>query len=114
MSQTLTSDDTLRVRERTRLGDLRPQIAALCEQYGVARLSVFGSLLHAGEFGSDSDVDFLIEFQPGRTPGLGFWKLEEQLETLIGRAVHLNTAGSLSRYFRDEVLQEAVLFYAAP
>ena len=109
---TLETREELRARERARLGDLRPQIVALCEQNGVAKLSVFGSLLHEGEFGPESDFDFLVEFLPDVSHGLSFWRMEEDLEILVGRQVHLNTALSLSRYFRDEVLKEAEVFYA--
>ena len=108
----LEAREQLRRRERARLGNLRPQIVALCEKNGVAKLSVFGSLLHAGEFGPESDFDFLVEFSPDVSHGLSFWRMEEDLEILIGRQVHLNTALSLSRYFRDEVLGEAEVFYA--
>lgn len=107
------SRELLRLREFARLSDLRPQIAVICARYGVARLSVFGSLTRGGEFKDGSDVDFLVEFAPGVTHGLSFFALELELEDLIGRRVDLNTFESLSRYFRDEVQQEAVSIYAA-
>ena len=108
----LETREQLRASERARLDELRPQIVALCERNGVAKLSVFGSLLHAGEFGLESDFDFLVEFAPGVSHGLSFWRMELDLEKLVGRKVHLSTAMSLSRYFREEVTQEAEVFYA--
>jgi len=104
--------ELLRRRERARLGDLRPQIEALCERYGVARLSIFGSLLHEGEWGPESDFDFLVEFLPDVSHGLSFYRMEDELETLVERKVDLKTAGDLSRYFREEVVEEAEVFYA--
>ncbi len=108
----LSTREALRGRERANLPNLRARIAEICARYGVAKLSVFGSLLHAGEFGPDSDFDFLVEFAPDVKYGLAFWELEEELENLVGRPVDLNTARSLSRYFKDEVLEEQELFYA--
>ena len=52
-------------------------------------------------------MDLLVEFFPGRTPGLGFVWLQEELTRLFGRRVDLHTLGSLSPYFREEVLREA-------
>jgi predicted nucleotidyltransferase len=52
-------------------------------------------------------VDLLVEFFPGRTPGLGFVRLQEELTRLFGRRVDLHTLGSLSPYLREEVLKEA-------
>ncbi len=88
------------------------QIAALCRRYGVRRLALFGSVLR-DDFGPQSDVDMLVEFEPRRTPGLGFFRLEEKLAALLGRRVDLNTKASLSRHFRDRVLFDARDVYVA-
>lgn len=72
---------------------------------------MFGSILREG-FGPDSDVDVLVEFEPGRTPGLDFFGIEIELGELLGREVDLNTPNSLSRYFREQVLAEARTVYA--
>lgn len=85
-------------------------IEALCRKYHVARLALFGSSSR-GESQSDSDVDLLVVFEPGQTPGLGFFKLQVELEGVLGRPVDLNTQEDLSRYFRDQVLQEATVVY---
>lgn len=87
----------------------------LCRQNRIRRLAVFGSALR-DDFGPDSDVDLLVEFEPGSTPGLMvFARLERELSDLIGgREVDLRTYGDLSRYFRDDVRSTArPLFDAA-
>ncbi len=58
-------------------------------------------------FRPDSDVDVLVEFEPGTHIGLRFFVLEEELSEILGRKVDLNTPGFLSRYFRAEVLAES-------
>lgn len=88
------------------------QLAALCRRFHVRRLSLFGSVLR-DDFGPDSDIDILVEFEPGRTPGLGFFRLEADLSALLGRRLDLNTKASLSRHFRDRVLFEARDVYVA-
>lgn len=88
-------------------------LADLCRRHGVNRLSLFGSVLRA-DFGPDSDVDVLVEFLPGVRCGLiGMARLQRELSELIGRPVDLRTPKDLSRYFRDQVLREAVEQYAA-
>lgn len=88
------------------------QLAALCRLNHVRRLSLFGSVLR-DDFGPESDVDILVEFEPGRTPGLAFFRLEEELSALFGRRVDLNTRASLSRHFRDRALFAARDVYVA-
>ena len=87
-------------------------IAAFCRTHHIASLSVFGSAL-TQDFGPDSDVDFLVEFEPGHVPGLiRLAGMERELSELIGRKADLRTAGDLSRYFRDDVMAAAVEQYA--
>ena len=69
-----------------------------------------GSVFADG-FGPESDVDVLVEFEPGKTPGYGFFRIERELSGLLGREVDLNTTGCLSKYFRDEVVAEAEPVY---
>ncbi len=97
------------------LGDLLKTVppAALgeiCRRYGIRRLSIFGSSLK-GTRQLDSDIDLIAEFQHGRTPGFAFVRLAEELSRFFGMRVDLHTAGSLSRYFRGEVLSEAEDLY---
>ncbi|MBI4718452.1 MAG: nucleotidyltransferase family protein [Planctomycetes bacterium] len=87
-------------------------IAEFCRRHHVRRLALFGSVLR-DDFTPDSDVDVLVEFEPGQTPGLAFFAMEEELSQLLGRTVDLNTRAFLSRYFRAQVLQEAQDLYVA-
>ena len=90
----------------------RAQISQLCRLHHIHRLALFGSALRS-DFGPDSDVDVLVEFEPGRTPGFAFVDIQERLTEIVGRRVDLHTPGSLSPYFRDDVLREAVDQYVA-
>lgn len=89
------------------------QIAGVARRYDVRRLSLFGSVLR-DDFGPTSDVDVLVEFEPGRTPGLAFFTLQDELSSLFGRRVDLNTDQCLSPYFRAEVAAEAEAIYVTP
>jgi len=86
------------------------RIAAFCRKYHIRRLSLFGSVLR-DDFRPDSDVDVLVEFEPGHVPGLAFFAMERELSEILGRLVDLNTPGFLSPYFRDQVLAEAEIQY---
>lgn len=97
---------------RSRVAADEKRLAELCRRYHVRRLAFFGSVLRH-DFRPESDLDVLVEFAPNRTPGLKFFALQEELSDLFGRTVDLNTAGDLSRYFRDEVLAEAEYVYDA-
>jgi predicted nucleotidyltransferase len=90
----------------------RDTIADFCLRNHIRRLSLFGSVLR-DDFRPDSDVDVLVAFEPGHVPGFAFVGLQEELSALLGRPVELHTAGFLSRYFRDKVLAEAEVLYAA-
>ena len=89
-------------------------LAAFCKEYGVARLSLFGSILR-DDFDSEcSDVDVLVEFRPEATKSLfTLVRMEQELSRLFGRRVDLNTPGSLSKYFRDKVMESAEVLYDA-
>jgi len=86
------------------------RIAEFCQRNHVARLCLFGSVLR-DDFTPESDIDVLVEFHPGRIPGLEFFSMGDELASILGRAVDLNTPGFLSRYFRQEVLAEARPIY---
>jgi predicted nucleotidyltransferase len=89
------------------------ELAELCRRWHIRRLSLFGSMLR-GEGRPDSDVDLLVEFQPDQRVGLiQMARIERELSERIGRKVDLRTPADLSRYFRDEVLREAKVQYAA-
>ena len=90
----------------------RARLAALCRRHHITKLALFGSVLR-DEFRPDSDVDVLVEFESGHTPGFAFFAIEDELSQLFGRKVDLNTPGFLSRRFRDAVAAEAEVQYAA-
>jgi predicted nucleotidyltransferase len=90
----------------------RRQVAEFCKRHHIRRLALFGSVLRP-DFRADSDVDVLVEFAPGLTPGFAFFSIQDELSGLMGRAVELHTAGFLSPYFRDRVRAEAQVLYAA-
>lgn len=85
-------------------------ISDFCRRHHIRRLALFGSVLR-DDFTPDSDLDILVEFEEGHTPGLAFFGMQEELSELLGRNVDLNTPAFLSRYFRDEVMKEAVVAY---
>jgi predicted nucleotidyltransferase len=90
----------------------RKRLAELCRRHGILRLSVFGSAAR-GELHPDSDIDLLVEFIPGRRVGLRFIAIQEELSSLVGQEVDLNTPAFLSPHFRDRVTAEAVPIYEA-
>lgn len=89
----------------------RENVADFCRRHHILRLALFGSVLRP-DFGPDSDVDVLVEFEPGHVPGLEFFAMEAELSEILGRRVDLNTPDFLSRYFRDDVLRAADVIYA--
>ena len=89
----------------------RSQLSAFCRKHHIRRLAFFGSVLR-DDFGPESDVDVLVEFEPNAKIGLiKFAGIEIELGELIGRKVDLNTEGFISKYFRDRVLSEAEEVY---
>jgi predicted nucleotidyltransferase len=86
------------------------EIKSFCHRYSVRKLSLFGSVLR-DDFTSESDVDILVEFEQGKTPGLEIVTMEDELSNIINRQVDLRTPADLSRYFRDEVVSEARVIY---
>ncbi|MSP11804.1 MAG: nucleotidyltransferase [Chloroflexi bacterium] len=89
------------------------RLVPFCQERGIQWLAVFGSALRA-DFRSDSDVDVLVRFDPDRIPGLlGMARIERELSDLFGkRKIDLRTPEDLSRYFRQQVLEQAEVQYA--
>lgn len=82
------------------------------EQQKIERLSLFGSII-SGKLGPESDIDFLVEFYPGKTPSLlDLVEMEDELSVIIGRKADLRTPNELSHFFRKEVMDQAKLLYA--
>lgn len=91
----------------------RERITAFCRKHHLTKLALFGSVL-TDRFGPDSDVDILIEFDPVHIPGLiALSGMERELSQILGRKADMRTPNDLSRYFRDQVLREAIIQYAA-
>ena len=90
------------------------KIADFCKENHIAKLSLFGSVLR-DDFRLDSDIDFIVEFEPGKAPGLiNYSRMERELAEIIGYPkIDLRTPQELSKYFRDEVLAHAEVQYAA-
>ena len=88
----------------------RERIAEFCRRHYIRRLALFGSVLRE-DFGPESDIDVLVEFDPGHVPGLAFIAMEAELTQILGRKVDLSTPGFLSPSFRDRVLGEAEVQY---
>ncbi len=89
------------------------KLAAFCRRHRIRRLALFGSILRS-RFRPGSDIDILVEFEPGQTPGLlRMAGLELELTAMLGRKVDLRTPAELSRYFRDEVVAQSEEQYAA-
>jgi hypothetical protein len=88
------------------------EIAGFCRRYRIRSLALFGSAVR-DDFSSDSDVDVLVEFEAGHTPGLAFFRMQRELAEIFDRPVDLNTIGFLSTRFRQEILDEAQVVYDA-
>ena len=86
------------------------EIERICKKHYIKKLSLFGSVLH-GDARPDSDLDILVEFFPGHVPGFAFVDLQEQLSSVLERQVDLRTPNELSKYFREEVMNEAQTLY---
>jgi len=88
-------------------------ITDFCRRNHIHRLSLFGSVLRS-DFRPESDVDVLVEFEPGHVPGfIRLEGMERELSEILGRKADMRTPEDLSRYFRDEVIAVAEVQYAA-
>lgn len=85
-------------------------IKVFCEAHGISRLRLFGSAVREDFDPDRSDVDLLVEYEPGKHPGLNHFRNAEELSELFGRKVDLNTPAMLGRHL-DKVLPEARLLY---
>ena len=89
----------------------RVAIEEFCKKNHIQKLSFFGSVLN-DSFGDDSDVDVLVEFEPGHIPGLSLIRMQDELSELFdGRRVDLVTSKSLNLRIRDRVLSQALVQY---
>ena len=98
--------------EKTRIAMPTERVVGFCRHNHVRSLALFGSVLRA-DFGPESDVDVLVEFQSGQEPGLlGLARMEPELSEIVGRRVDLRTPEDLSHLFRNEVVSQAEVQYA--
>jgi uncharacterized protein len=89
------------------------RLAEFCRRNAIRKLSLFGSILR-DDFRPESDIDMLVEFEPGHRIGLlALAGLEIELSQMLGRKVDLRTPAELSRYFRDQVVNAAELQYGS-
>ncbi len=88
-------------------------LSSFCRKHHILKLSFFGSVLRE-DFGRESDVDVLVEFEPDHVPGLAFFRMEAELSAILGRKVDLNTPHFLSPRFREQVEAQAQPQYVAP
>ncbi len=93
-----------------RLSIDRSRIVDFCRKHHIRRLAFFGSVVR-GDFHPGSDVDVLVEFEPGHVPGLAFFAMEDELSAILGQKVDLNTPRFLSPHFRSQVEREAETQY---
>lgn len=103
------------MRQTLQLGNMQADdssLVAVCRRYGVKELSLFGSAAR-GEMRPESDIDVMVEFEPGVRIGvIKFESLIEELELLTGRRIDLVTKRGLKPWIRPQVLQDARLIYA--
>jgi uncharacterized protein len=87
------------------------KLAEFCQRYPIHKLALFGSALRE-DFGPNSDIDILVEFEPGARVSLfDMVTMEMELADILGRKVDFRTAPELSRYFRQKVLDTAEVLY---
>jgi len=91
----------------------KQQLAEFCHRRQIRQLSLFGSVLR-DDFGPDSDVDVLVEFEPEAVVGyFGLAEMEIELSEILGREIDIRTPAELSPYFRDDVLATAETQYVS-
>jgi len=97
-------------RTKPRVDVPQAAIADFCKRHAIRKLALFGSVLR-DDFRPDSDVDVLVEFEPGHVPGLAFFGMQDELSQIFQREVELHTPAFLSPYFRREVVRAADVCY---
>lgn len=110
----MTASDNVSMEIRSGVTVDDEELVSFCRRHRITRLAAFGSVLR-DDFSDTSDIDVLVEFDPGAVPGLlSLAAMEEQLTALFGgRDVEMRTYEDLSPYFRDQVRADARQLYAA-
>lgn len=92
------------------------RIAEFCRKHRIRKLELFGSVLR-DDFAPESDIDVMVEFEPGHSPGLRFFVLDEELAAIFGRKVDLHTRRSVednpNHIFREQALSRVETVYDA-
>lgn len=89
----------------------KDKIADFCRRHHIRRLALFGSVLR-NDFGPKSDVDVLVDFEPGHVPGFALIRMQDEFSSLLdGRPVDLVTRKFLNHRIRDRILAEAEVQY---
>jgi uncharacterized protein len=94
------------------LGIDAEEVARFCRREHIRRLAVFGSAAR-GEAEPESDLDLLVEFEPGAHVGLSFFRIQDELSSLFGRKVDLNTPGFLGPGLLERVQKDVLPLYEA-
>lgn len=89
---------------------LDDRLAEFCRLNHIRKLSLFGSILRE-DFGPDSDIDILVEFEPDHVPGFGFIRLQDELSAMLGHKVDMVTPKFLNRRIRQSVMEQAEVCY---
>jgi len=94
----------------------RRKLMAFCRKYRIQKLAFFGSVLRE-DFKPTSDIDVIVEFEKGHTPGLVFFAMPEELKKILGREVDLLTYqginSSRNPIRRKAILESAQVYYVA-
>ena len=99
------------MESRARITVPREKIATFCRKNHIRKLSLFGSAMR-DDFRPESDIDLLVEFEPGHAPGFfQLVEMENELSGMLDRKVDLRTPAELSRYFRNEVIESCEVQY---
>jgi uncharacterized protein len=86
------------------------QIERFCQKHHIRRLAFFGSVVR-DDFGPESDIDVLVDFDQGHTPGFDFFLMEAELSRILGRKVDLQTENFINPEIRSSTLSEAITAY---
>ena len=96
-----------------RLPVTREQLTELCQRWKIRELALFGSVTRE-DFRPDSDIDVMVEFEPGGGPGLKVLDVLEELQRLLGRNVDLMVKGPIRNpYKRRSIEKDLTVIYAA-
>lgn len=101
----------------TRISLPHDRIDRFCRKWHIVRMEVFGSVLRDDFDPARSDIDVLVTFAPGKTPGLAFFRAEKELAEILGRKVEMSTRRAIEQsqnwMRRERILSEAQTIYGS-